>query len=191
MSLYHYMASAKPLPLGARGGKKSLDDVSGDKPPKAFRFKAYELQEGMTPIDQIMDLSHIQDDEIEVYDTMEDAAGIYINSLGPWNEVIKRHFKLPYVYEVAPNWGQFFYSEELKLKFPEEYRASRKCVTELFQLMRDYGDEQNNEFELYSCWTENEHKARNHRLDRFIELNTFNWEDSFQMHDQQYIVVKI
>ena len=48
-------------------------------------------------------LSHIQENQIEVYDSMEDAAGIYVQQLEAWNEAVRKHFTNKYVYQVSPN----------------------------------------------------------------------------------------
>jgi hypothetical protein len=78
----------------------------------------------------------------------------------------------------------------LKKKFPEEYKASVKCINELFKLMREYGAD-HDEFEFYSCWVDEESEVKNDKLNRVIDLKSFTVSDNFELKDRQYIVVKI
>lgn len=190
MSMFHYIGSNRELPLGERGRIKSSDDRSSGKSTKAIRFRSAILPEGSTPLEQIIDLSHIKEDEIEVYDSMEDAAGIYIEELGNWNAAIRKHFKSPFVYQISPNWGSFFLNSELEKQLPDEYRASVKCINELFKLMREYGVD-HDEYELYSCWANEEDEMKNDELTKTIDLKSFTISDNFELKERQYILVKI
>ncbi|MFE5321850.1 hypothetical protein ACFQ88_24450 [Paenibacillus sp. NPDC056579] len=169
MSLYHYIASNHPLPIGERGGRKSPLDKSGLVPPKAFHFLSNDNSYVLFPGDFS---SSISEDEIEVYETMEDAAGIIIYELVQGDEMIRKHFKLPYVYGIVPNWGKFYFNQEMKKIFPEEYWACVKCVSVLFDLMRDINDDQS-VFELYSCWIGEGTQESNSELATCIRLSTF------------------
>ncbi|MCR8632009.1 hypothetical protein [Paenibacillus radicis (ex Xue et al. 2023)] len=192
MSRFYYIASSDPLPLGARGEKKSSLDRSGELPPKAFRFLSYELPDGATSLEDIFDLSSINEEETAVYDSMEDAAGIYIYELGQEFEAIRRHFSQPsqpHVYGIAPNWGKFYFSPMMKEQLPEDYKACVKCVTTLFDLLREIGNE-HTKFELYSCWVEEEQEARNDELTMTIKLSTFKLGDSFELMERQYIFIE-
>lgn len=106
MSLFHYMASSIPLPVGERGGTKSSLDRSGPMPPKSFHF----LSSGKSaiPPDWLFNddrQASLKDEEIAVFGSLEDAAGIYIDELTPNSEAIRQHFVHPYVYRIAPYWG--------------------------------------------------------------------------------------
>ncbi|TLS51715.1 hypothetical protein FE782_14580 [Paenibacillus antri] len=183
MSLFHYIASNNPLPLGETGGRKSALDKSGRMPTKAFHFLSNESSYVHFPGDYP---SSICEDEIEVYETIEDAAGIMIYDLHQGYDTIRKHFKQPYVYGIAPNWGSFHFNLEVKELFPEDYRASVKCVTVLFDLMKKIGDDQA-VFELYSCWIGEETQERNPELDTFIRLSIFTLGDQFELKERQYI----
>lgn len=189
MSLFHYIGSSKELPLGERGRRKSSADKSSGKLTKAIRFRSAHLPEGAIPLEQIVDLSHIQEDEIEVYDSMEDAAGIYIQDLGTWNGEIRGHFTNPFVYQIAANWGGFSVHPNLKENFPEQYKAHVKCIRELFDLMKEYGSD-HEQFELYTCWDGEEKQRKNEKLHKIIDLKIFQLGDEFELKDKQYILIK-
>jgi hypothetical protein len=116
--------------------------------------------------------------------------GIYIEPLHNRNIVIKKHFESTYVYGIAANWGGFFLNSLMKKDFPEDYKCNVKCIKELFRLMQDYGAD-GDEFELYSCWYDEEHEARDDSLTAVIDLRSFTVQDNFQLKDKQYIKVKL
>lgn len=184
MSLYHYIASSIPLPLGEMGGRKSSLDRSGHVPPKAIRFLSSEA----TGVPLQWDFSSIKEEGIEVYDTLEDAAGIYISELGQSNEAIRKQFIQPYVYVIAPNWGKFHFNPEMKRLLPKDYKACVKCVTVLFDLMRESGDHQER-FELYSCCVGKEIEERDEKQTKTIRISTFLLGDRFELNDRQYVSI--
>lgn len=150
MSLYHYIASSDPLPVG---------EWSGRKPP-----------------------------EPAACETLEAAAGIYIHGLAPGFGTIRKHFQEPYVYVLAPNGGKFHFTPEMKRLLPDDYRACVKCVTVLFDFMRDIGGDQSR-FELYSCWIGEEDRGKREERTRFIHLSSFRLGDRFELQERQYISI--
>ncbi|CAG7637368.1 hypothetical protein ACFQI7_07665 [Paenibacillus allorhizosphaerae] len=189
MSHCYYIGSPRELPLGERGSVKSAEDKSGSKPIKSIRFKSAVIPEGSIPLDQILDLSHVQADETAIYDSPERAAGIIIRALQPWNEMITRHFTNSYVCELYPNWGKFNLSPLLMTLYPEEYEVNLKCIKELFRLIQDYG--KNHEtFEIYTCSIGNERRQKNDAPHRVIDLAQYRIEDYFHLREEQYVQVR-
>lgn len=184
MSLYHYLASEHPLPLGERGGQKSLLDRSGDGPYPVLQFlfsaSPHELPEG------IIDLSSYSEKDIAVYDTLADAAGIYLDALEPKYETVRLHFTLPYVYRVAANLGGFHFSPEMKNLFPDEYDAHVKCVKVLFELMDEAGGDQA-KYELYSCCVGAEQEERDEALTMTLKLSGLALGERFALKNRQFI----
>lgn len=186
MSLFHYIGSEVPLPLGARGGRRSSLDRCTTEQPTAIRFLTYELPEGSQPLYEVMDMSWVKEEETAVYDTVEDAAGIYIMELEDKRRTaIQKHIKLPYIYGVGANYGNFRLSQELKENYPQDYRAHRKCITTLFELMQEVGGSSAT-FELYSCWYDQEKLDRIEELTRYNELSSYQIEGDFELLDRQY-----
>lgn len=191
MSRFHYIGSATELPLGERGSvpsAKTYNEVKNSPEYKKHR-EALRLQ-GIIPLDDIADLSHLRDENCLVYDSEEDAAGIFIEELVYWNDEIRKHFRSTYVYRISPNWGGFSVSPKLKDTLPGSYNASLKCCRELFRLMTDYGVS-GAEFELYTCWAEEEGLPRNKKYDRIFDLASLSLEDGFELREKEYIVVKM
>ena len=191
MSRFHYIGSATELPLGERGSvlsSKTYNEVKNS--PEYLRQREALRDQGMIPLDDIVDLSHLRDEDCLVYDSEEDAAGIFIEELGYWNEEIRKHFRSPFVYRISPNWGGFSVSPKLKDTLTGSYNASLKCCRELFKVMTDYGVS-GSEFELYTCWAEEEDHPRNKKLDRIFDLASLSLEDGFDLREKEYIVVKI
>lgn len=191
MTLFHYIGSPVELPLGERGSRssfKTYSELLNDPVFQAKREKA--RMQGTIPLEDIIDLSHLKDEEVQVFDTEEDAAGIYIEELGSWNREICKHFHSEYMYRISPSWGGFrVLSAHLETR-EESENASLKCCRELFKLMRDFGPA-GAEFELYSCWADEESYPRKKAQDRIIELSSFSLEAGFDMEDKEYILVKL
>lgn len=78
------------------------------------------------------------------------------------------------MYRISPNWGSFSVSPELKNTLSGSYNASLKCCRELFKLMTDIGVA-GTEFELYTCWAEEEGHPRNKKYDRIFDLASCHW----------------
>jgi replication fork clamp-binding protein CrfC len=102
MSIMHFLAANKEMPLGSFGEKR-IKSATKDK--KAIQLKNVELPEGYIPLEQVIDLSDIKEEEIEVYSTYEDAAGIYVEKVPTENENVKKTFSESFVYLVSANMG--------------------------------------------------------------------------------------
>lgn len=189
MSFMYHIASNKELPLGSFGGKKSYKLENAKKETKAFKILSADLPKSAVPLEQIIDLSHIKEDEIEVYDTFEDAAGIYVENIHPSNENVRKHFKNKFIYQVSENIGKFFFDPELLKNDRETFLANRKCITTLFDCIRNNISE-NECIEIYTCWYGKEGEERNYNLDTVIKLNDFIIGDSFELKEGQYILVE-
>ncbi len=186
MSLYHYIGSNIPLPTGEFGGIKSPMDRSGSAPPKATYFVKNDQAAVRYPFDPPYS---IREDEIEVYETMEDAASIFIIPLADCRpSTVRKHFRQPYVYGLAPAWGQFRLNPDMRELFPEEYKACAKCVATLFDFMRNAGDDRT-VFEIYSCWYDEEAEESDPALASQIRLSAFRAEDGFELKDRQYLSI--
>lgn len=185
MSMYHYIAASRELPTGSFGGGKP----KAGEPPKVIRFKSLMLPKGVAPLEKIIDISKFKEDETEEYDTYEDAAGIYIQNLEEWNKGIKAQFKNPYIYQLSASWGSFILNEKIKNWDIEHYKANLKCINEFFYYIRRNIFE-NEEFEIYTCWANEEGEERNHNLDTVIDLKTFSIGDHFEFKERQYILVR-
>ncbi|RXZ81146.1 hypothetical protein EBB07_15735 [Paenibacillaceae bacterium] len=190
MSLFHYIGSAAELPIGERGSVPSAKTYREMMASPEYQKKAAERRAALGLVPSAFDLSHLKDEQILVFDTEEDAAGIYIQPLGDWFRAIRQHFKSPFVYQLSPNWGGFTIPYRSKEGAREPSPASEKCCRELFKLMEDYGAPAA-QFELYSCWADEEHFPRKKELDRIIHLADFQLEDGFELLDKQYIVVQL
>lgn len=188
MSLFHYIGANKKLPLGERGSKKINYCCDSDGKRTAINIRSSNLPEGMIPLDQIIDLSHIKLNEIEEYETMEDAAGIYVKEVPPCYNAIKKHFKSKFVYWVSANFGIFLLNESIKERYIDSYSANKKCLKELFKLIEE-NINGNEVIEIYSCWADEEEESRNRKLDMVINLSSFEIGDNFELKDKQYIVV--
>jgi hypothetical protein len=188
MSLFHYIGSNKKLPLGERGSKKIDNGYMAGNKRSAIKIKSSNLPKGMIPLEEIIDLSHIKPNEIEEYETMEDAAGIYVQVVPTSYNAIKKHFKSKYVYWVSANFEIFLLNESIKERYSDSYIANKKCLKELFKLIAENINE-DEEMEIYSCWADKEEDPRDRRLDTVINLNSFEIGENFELKHKQYIVV--
>lgn len=186
MSIFHYIAASKELPLGSFGRRKSIRDK---KKTMIRSAPTMELPKKGIPHEKFMDLQGIREEEIVVYDTFEDAAGIYISELPAECKAIKKHFKNAYVYQVSPNFGIFLINEAMKTMHQQMYKANEKCISELFNYLRQNIND-NEEIELYSCWADEEEKERDGELDKIIDIASFKVKDNFQLMERQYIIFK-
>lgn len=191
MSRFHYIGSSTELPLGERGSVLSTKTYNEVKNSTEYKKQREDLRlQGIIPLEDIVDLSHLRAEDHLVYDSEEDAAGIFIEELGYWNDEIRKHFRSPFVYRISPNCGGFSVSPKLKDTLPGSYNASLKCCRELFKLMEDYGVS-GAEFELYTCWAEEEGFPRNKKYDRIFDLTSLSLEDGFELREKEYVVIKI
>jgi hypothetical protein len=188
VSLFHYIGANKELPLGERGSKK-VDNWHGvDNKRVAMSIKNSNIPEVGRPLEQIIDMSHIKCNEIEQYETMEDAAGIYIQDIHPRYSEIKKHFRSKYIYQISANIGCFLLNKRLVELNSERYIINKKCLNELFKFIEENINE-NEEMEIYTCWADEEEEPGNRKLDMIINLNSFEIGDDFELKDKQYIVV--
>lgn len=188
MSIYYYIGANKELPLGSRGKKIINNGYNDDTPKKIIKIKNCKLHEGSKPLEEIIDMSKFKENEIVEYETMIDAAGIYIEEVFSTHSKIKKHFKSKYIYQIAPSFGQFWLSQKLFELDDECYLVNKKCVEELFKYI-DENLGENEEIEFYSCWDSEEEMPRYKGLDKTININNFQIGDYFELEDKQYIVV--
>ena len=188
MSIYHYIGANKKLPLGERGRKKIDSSHGEDNQKTVIRIENYTLPEGSIPLEQIIKMPNINSNEIEEYETMEDAAGIYIGDIYPSHSKIKKHFKSKYIYQFSANFAYFSLNERLLELDSEMYLVNKKCFNELFKYIEENINE-NEEIEIYSCWDNEEEEPRIKRLDMIINLNSFEIGVNFELEDKQYIIV--
>lgn len=185
MSLLHYLAANKLLPTGEFGSIKIKDANN----PKAIVFLKAEQLEGTTPLNQIIDMPELQEDEIVVYESSEDAAGIYIMAIDHEYRSVQKQFKNKFVYSLSPNFGIFQVDDELKRISIECYRDNKKCVDTLFNFI--YSQVTPGEsIELYSCWAGEEEEEKNGKLDTCIDISTFEMGRTFKLQERQYIRFK-
>ncbi|MVP01224.1 hypothetical protein [Paenibacillus lutrae] len=184
MTLYYYIAADHELPTGSFGMKKTtmkLIDALKLGPP----------QKDVTPIHSIVDLSHLYEEETDVYETEEDAAGLYVS--GPLqSQHTAAYFQHPFVYQIDPDGGSFCISKQSRKHSPTAYLTGRKCLTQLFSYIHNNLGT-GGFVELYAAWA--------HGMDRFseppdrsldftLDLNTFELGDEFEWKERQYIMVK-
>ncbi|SFL54484.1 hypothetical protein SAMN03159341_10774 [Paenibacillus sp. 1_12] len=182
MTLFYYIASDKKLPTGSFGKKKTimkLKDALELHPPQANSLPA------------TIELTHLYEQNTEVYETEEDAAGLYIS--GPLtNQDTSRHFRHPFVYQVDHDGGSFSISKRNQEIRPQSYLLGKKCLTELFTYLNRIL-ESGEDAELFACWAhgiERFEEPRNSKLDLVLDLNIFELGDEFEWQERQYIVVK-
>lgn len=181
MTLFYYIATDKELPTGSYGKKKTIMKLKD-------ALKLYPPNENSPT--SIFDLSHLYEQNTEVYETEEDAAGLYVS--GPLtNQDTSRHFRNPFVYQVDHDGGSFQISDRIKEISPQAFLLGKKCLTELFTYL-DHHLVSGEHAELYACWAhgmERFEEPRNRKLDLVLNLNTFELGEEFEWQDRQYIVV--
>ncbi|WP_028612565.1 hypothetical protein [Paenibacillus harenae] len=185
VTLFYYIAAAHELPTGSFGQKKTfitlIDYVTKVNPAARNQLPTQLLLEKYPQGDKLM----------EIYETEEDAAGLYIT--GPITRQDYSHlFRHPWVYQVDPEGGSFKINDEIKQSHPLSYKTSKKCLTELFAyLRRNMGNGE--DIELYSCWAYGQERFADtpkKELDHVLELSTFQLENEFEWKERQYIRVK-
>lgn len=193
MTQFYYIGSPVPLPLGERGSVPSKRTYSEVIASPEYIAKQEELRaQGMVPLSDIVDLSHIRNEDSLLFDTEEDAAGIYLAEVHYLNAPVTKQFRNPYVYAVSASWGSFEVKPEHAELYPESHKASLKCCRELFKVMKEFAPAGDVEYELYACWADEEEFPRRRKLDRIIRLADFDPErEGFQLEEKQYIVVKL
>ncbi|AZT89654.1 hypothetical protein ELD05_02715 [Caldicellulosiruptor changbaiensis] len=181
MSLFHYIAAGKELKLGSFGLKQS----EGEKRKKWLeKFFEEAKNKPKGTIFELIDLTNINEDEIEVYDTWEDATGIYVEEITKEEEEVRKHFKNKFVYRI---FGNFYISERLKRINYEKYKAHKKAINLLFDYISSNLSE-GEIIEVYSCyWGEWD---REPEIISNIDLNNFELPEEFELRCGEYIVFK-
>ena len=184
MTLYYYIAASHELPTGSFGQKKTVMTlnhyVTHVNPAAKEQLNMQILLEKYPKGDILMD----------VYDTEEDVAGLYIT--GPITRQSSHLFRHPFVYQVHPEGGSFEINDEIKHSHPTLYHTSKKCLVELFKYLRSnmgIGED----LELYCCWAHGQERfsdAPKKELNLVIELDTFQLGSEFEWKERQYISVK-
>ncbi|MBR2570242.1 MAG: hypothetical protein IKE34_13780 [Paenibacillus sp.] len=184
MSLFDYIASSRELPTGEFGSKRKRVEGSGSK------ITVFQNEEHpYIPLDIFLGPKlQINEEDIEVYNSMADIASIGISHLHDGLLAqIRHHFTLPHVYQLYSNWGGLSFDPAFKKSFPNEYQANVKCFKELIKLMHDHR-EAGDTFEIYSCWIGEEHEPKKEALSQIIELDTADSLQSFELKDKRYIL---
>jgi len=185
VTLFYYIAASRELPTGSFGQKKTVmtltdyvtnvNPAAKDHPPMQILLEKYQRGDNL----------------MEIYETEEDAAGLYITGPIP-NEDFSHLFRHSFVYQVNPEGGSFQINDEIKQTHPTSYQTSKKCLTELFDyllLNLEIGEE----VELYSCWAHGRKRffeTPKKELDLVLELSTFRLENEFEWKERQFIRVK-
>ncbi|KZS48850.1 hypothetical protein AWU65_24390 [Paenibacillus glucanolyticus] len=184
MTLFYYIAASHELPTGSFGQKKTVmtinDYVTNVNPAAKDQRNMQILLEKYPKGEKLM----------EVYDSEEDAAGIFIT--GPITIQASHLFRHPFVYQVNPEGGSFKINEEIKQSHPISYQTSKKCLIELFEYLHR-NMELGEDSELYSCWASGKERfldAPKKELDLVIELSSFRLENEFEWKERQYIRIK-
>lgn len=174
MTLFHYIGADKPLPTGSFGYKytyQKYSDIPKSDDPNA--------------IHNIVDLSHLNDTYVQVFETELDAAGMYITEVTSGSFKQKLVISKPFVYELQ---GYFQISPELKKQSLQAYESGLKCIRLLISYMEEHLAE-GDTMELYSCWAEEEDVSSDPSLAKTIHLPDFELGDSFALVDKQFIRV--
>ncbi len=184
MTLFYYIAAAHELPTGSFGQNKTVmtlqDYITNVNPSAKDQHFMQVLLEKYPNGDKLM----------EIYETEEDAAGLYIT--GPITSEDYSHvFRHPLVYQVNSEGGGFVINDEMKQSHPISYLTSKKCLEELFKyLHQNMVDGES--IELYSCWatgTKRFNGSPKKELSLTINLSSFRLEKGFEWKENQYIRV--
>lgn len=187
MSMFYYMAASRELPTGVFGTKKTVMKL-GD-----YLTHVNPAARGQFPIRALLDKYPEDEQLIDIYETEEDAAGLYVGGLMSGQDT-SHLFRHPLVYPIAPQGGSFSMNIEMKERYPNVYTTGKKCLAELFGYLNRHMNA-GEELELFSCWADGLERflqPRNKGLDLMIELSEFRFEEraEFEWKDQQYIVVR-
>ncbi|MEC0242490.1 hypothetical protein P4H66_22010 [Paenibacillus dokdonensis] len=144
-----------------------------------------------TPFDESLEIPNLDEKDILIYETEEDAAGLYID--GPAkNEKSFSHFRLPFVYQISPDGGSFEFEQKQLVESPISYRVGQKCIRELFSYL-DRNLEAGGEIELYAGWDDGMGRfdePRNRSLDLILDISIFELGEQFIWQEKQYILIK-
>jgi hypothetical protein len=136
-------------------------------------------------IHNIIDLSHLNDTLVQVFENDLDAAGLEIGEVTPlpWRQELL--ITKPYVYGIN---GSFYISKEMREQSPLSFEIGRKCIELLLSCMNDYMNE-GESMEIYSCWDSELAMGGNPGLHWTLHLPDFQLGDSFGLIDKQFIRV--
>lgn len=187
MSRFYYLGSPVPLPCGERGLAFTIKPYREAEVSPEHQLKQEELrQAGRVPLGDIVDLSHLKDKLVMVFETEEDAAGIVIHELNIHHAAVRHHFKQPYVYQIFAEGGGFEIPINLPVEMAENFLPARKCCRLLGELIRERAVP-GEYFEFYTCWAGEEEWPRATKLDRDVDMASFVWEEGLQPQEKQYI----
>lgn len=187
MSRFYYIGSPVQLTCETRGLQYTMKRYGEVIASPAHQQKQEESrQAGRIPLGDIVDLSYMKDQLIQVFETEEDAAGIVIRELGKQSDAIRKHFRQPYIYQLAPEGGSFDVQKNVPPEWISSVRCAQKCCLELKSLLMEAAVP-GESFEFYTCWAGQEKWPRQTKLDRDLNLITFEWEEGLQPLEKQYI----
>ncbi|MEK5234365.1 hypothetical protein NST99_01440 [Paenibacillus sp. FSL L8-0470] len=174
MTLNHYLGSDRPLPTGSFGYVYTYQKYS-DIPKSDDKHALH----------NIMDLSHLNDTLVQVFETDLDASGLDIGEVSsmPWRHELP--ISKPYVYGFN---GSFTLSKEMKTQNPQGYACSLKSIRLLLSHMNEHlaaGES----MEIYTCWDSDFPKTINPDLNWTLHLPDFEPEGPFNLVDKQFIRV--
>lgn len=181
MSDVIYIAASKKLPTGAFGQKQSTGENRKKLIEQAYH-QAINKEKGT--IFEFLDVNEIDWEDVEVYDSWEDAAGIYVSEIDDKEIAVKQVFKNPFVYRLG---GTFYFNEKMKEYNMDLYRERKKEFIVLIDYL--YSNIEGDEFiELYNCeWGDWTRKPR--RITE-IDLSTFILPNEIDIRMWDYIVFK-
>jgi hypothetical protein len=133
--MFYHIGSPRVLELGSFGDLPAKESQLVNEPPKRIMIKSISNSDEGIPNEIVAEPNDLVDTII--YETYEDAAGIYIDKLSDDYIRIKQHFANPYVYRVSPNFGEFEYNGKLKKINFDTYKANKKCLKVLFDFIND------------------------------------------------------
>lgn len=188
MSLIHYISSPRPLPLGEFCSNKNIKNTNSET--KLIKFSKSQSYIGTIPLDKIIDLSSINEGEIETFESYKDVAGIFVENLDLQRESIKKHFKNQYIYQLIANWGAFYISENLKIQNIESFNVNKECILKLFEFIR-VNSIDGEQFEIYSSWVGEEEMPKKSESIKIINLKSLEIKDIFELEDKEYIIINI
>ncbi|WP_256757564.1 hypothetical protein [Cohnella sp. WQ 127256] len=184
MTLFYYFATSHEFPTGSFGQKKTVMTLM-------HYVTHVNPSEKENPFMQVLLEKYPEGDKLmDIYETEEDAAGLYITGPIPIQDP-SHVFRHPFVYQVNSEGGSFHINDEIKESFPTSYQKNKKCLTELFDYLRQ-NMELGEELELYSCWAHGRERLLeppNKELDLVLDLTTFRLENEFEWKERQYIRV--
>lgn len=176
MTLAHFLGADWPLPTGYFGYNYSYQ-----------KYSEIHLTDDKNALHNIIDLSHLNDTKVQVYETELDAVGLEIGEFlyPPFRE--NKIITKPYVYGF--NGEACNITEEIRAGYPELYQQNLKCLNLLLSLMDEHLSE-GESIEIYSCWDSETWMERNALLDRALHLPSFDpLTESIEFVDKQLMTI--